>query len=97
MAGVGTAGIDGGAGHLWQGVSSGARGTGALGSLVLRQTDSIDTTGVSSAHIHTLVTQSVTELAGGTVSIGETTDGLATQHRVCGVSFEFSRGTGAAW
>ena len=95
MTWVGTAGIDAGAGHLWQGVRPRARGTGALGSLVLWQADSIDTTCVSSAHIHTLVAQSVTELAGRTVCVGETADSLAAHHRVSGVSFELARRTGA--
>ena len=95
MTRVVTAGIGGTAANLGQGVSPGARGTGALGHLVLRQTDSIGAASVGCAHVHTFVAQSVAKLCGWTVKVGETTDGSAAQHWVCGISFELARGTGA--
>ena len=96
MAGLAAAGIQSGAAALWYGVRSGPWRTGTLGSLVLRQTDSVDTTGVLGADIHTGEAQSVTELAGRTVSVGQTAHGSAANHRVGGVSLELSRRTGAA-
>ena len=95
MTGIVTAGIGGTAANLRQGVSSGARGTGALGHLVLWQTDSIGAASVCSAHIHTFVAQSVAELCGWTIKVGETTDCSTAQHWVCGISFELARWTGA--
>ena len=89
------AGIDGGAGNLGQGVGPGARGTGALGHLVLGETDGVGAAGVGCAHVHALVAQSVTELGGRTVKVGQTAHGSAAQHWVCRVSFELARGTGA--
>ena len=97
MAGIIAAGIDRVATNLRQWVRPSTRGTGTLGHLVLWQTDSVGAAGVRSAHVHTFVAQSVTELGGRTVKVGETTDCSATQNWVCGISFELSRRTGAPW
>ena len=88
------AGIDGGTADLRERIWFGAWRTGTFGSLVLWQTDSIGTTGVSSTHVHTLVAESVTELGWRTVFIGQTADSSAANHRVSGVSLELSRRTG---
>ena len=95
MTGIVTAGIGGTAANLRQRVSSGARGTGALSHLVLWQTDSVGAASVCSAHIHTFVAQSVAELCGRTVKVGQTTDRSAAKYWVCGISFELARWTGA--
>ena len=95
MAGIIAAGIYRVATNLRQWVRPSTRGTGTLGHLVLWQTDSVGAAGVRSAHVHTFVAQSVTELGGRTVKVGETTDCSATQNWVCGISFELSRRTGA--
>ena len=90
------AGIDGGAANLGQRIWSGAWRTGTLGPLVLWQTDGIGATRVISADVHTLVAQSVTELGGWAVLIGQTTDCSAANHRVGGVSLELAWRTGAS-
>ena len=89
------AGIDSGAGNLGQRVGPGAWGAGALGHLVLGETDGVGAAGVGCAHVHTLVAQSVAELGGRTVKVGQTAHSSAAQHRVSRVSFELARGTGA--
>ena len=96
MAGLAAAGIQSGAAALWYRIRSGPWWTGTLGSLVLRQTDSVDTTGVLGADIHTGEAQAVTELAGRTVGVGEAAHSSAANHGVGGISFELAWRTGTA-
>ena len=95
MARIVTAGVKCGAPRLWDGVRLGPRRTGALRPLVLWQTDGVNSTGVRSADVHTGEAQSVAELGGGTVDVGEAADSSAAHHGVSGVSLELARGTAA--
>ena len=97
MARIVTAGVKCGAPRLWDGVRLGPRRTGALRPLVLWQTDGVNSTGVRSADVHTGEAQSVAELGGGTVDVGEAADSSAAHHGVSGVSLELARGTAAPW
>ena len=96
MAGLAAAGIQSGTAVLGYRVGPSTGGAGTLRPLVLRQADCIDSTGVLGADIHTGEAQSVTELAGRTVSVGEAAHSSAANHGVGGVSFELARRTGAA-
>ena len=95
VTGIVTAGVKSGAPGLWDRVWLGSWRTGTLRSLVLWQTDGVNSTGVRGTDVHAGEAQSVAELAGRTVGVGETVDSPAAFHWVIGVSLELARGTAA--
>ena len=95
VTGIVTAGVKSGAPGLGDRVRLGSWRTGTLWSLVLWQTDGVNSTGVRGTDVHAGEAQSVAELAGRTVGVGETVDSPAAFHWVVGVSLELARGTAA--
>lgn len=95
MAGLLAASIEGGASDFWQRVWLGAGRTAALGALLLWEANSVLSTGICCAYVHTGVGESVTEFCWRAVRVSEAAHSLAAVHRVVRISFEFPRRTGA--